>query len=537
MKKLFVVLFLITVVCAVSFSQQNVSAPQKYALVIGNGNYTGSWNPLSNPVNDATDMEAALRGLGFQVELLRNANLNQMQTAVLNFARRLSSSRNAYGFFYYAGHGAQDRNKQNYLIPADADTPSVNLFAQRTLPVQFVLDELRDAGNELNMVVLDACRNLPKALDRSDSRGLSVISAVPRGTIVMYATAADSTAADGTGRNGLFTSHLLRNLKTPGLDVNEMFRRTGSDVARATNGEQYPETRYMYFETAYLGAKPSATVVDPKPTPTPAVTTNIPANMVRVEGGTFTMGSPANEPSRESDETQRQVTVNSFYMGKYEVTQKEYQELMRTNPSYFKGDNLPVENVSWYDAVEYCNARSRNEGLTPAYTIDKSRSDSNNTSGSDTVRWVVTWNRNANGYRLPTEAEWEYACRAGTRTPFSTGNNITTSLANYNGNYPYNNNAKGTYRERTTTVGSFAPNPWGLYDMHGNVWEWCWDWYGSYPAGAQTDPAGASSGSSRVYRGGGWDFTAQFVRSAYRFYVTPSDRYDNLGFRLLRPQV
>ena len=263
--------------------------------------------------------------------------------------------------------------------------------------------------------------------------------------------------------------------------------------------------------------------------------TSAPANFVLIQGGTFTMGSPSNEPSRESDETQHQVTVSSFYMSKHEVTQREYQEVMGTNPSNFKGDNLPVENVSWYDAVEYCVRRSEREGLTPAYTIDKGRSDPNNQNSSDNVRWAVTWNPNANGYRLPTEAEWEYACRAGTVTPFNTGSNITTSLANYDGNYPYNNNSKGTYRERTTTVGSFPANPWGLYDMHGNVWEWCWDWYGGYASGAQTDPRGAVSGSYRVIRGGSWNSSGRNLRSAYRGRSTPSIRHYDYGFRLVRP--
>jgi formylglycine-generating enzyme required for sulfatase activity len=244
-------------------------------------------------------------------------------------------------------------------------------------------------------------------------------------------------------------------------------------------------------------------------------------DMVRIQGGTFTMGSPSSERERYDNEgPQHRVTLSSFYMGKYEVTQKEWQALMGTNPSYFKGDNLPVEYVSWYDAVNYCNARSKKEGLTPAYTV----------SGTN-----VTWNRKANGYRLPTEAEWEYACRAGTTGPFNTGNNITTSQANYDGNYPYNGNAKGQYRGKTTAVGSFPPNAWGLYDMHGNVWEWCWDWYGSYSSGARTDPTGASSGSYRVYRGGCWCTYGLLLRSAYRSYYNPDDRGSILGFRLVRP--
>jgi formylglycine-generating enzyme required for sulfatase activity len=248
--------------------------------------------------------------------------------------------------------------------------------------------------------------------------------------------------------------------------------------------------------------------------------TAAPNGFVRINGGTFTMGSPANDPDRSDDEIQHQVTVSAFYMGKYEVTQKEYQEIMGTNPSNFKGDNLPVELVSWYNAVEYCNKRSQKEGLTPAYTINGTN---------------VTWNRNTNGYRLPTEAEWEFACRAGTTTPFSTGNNITTSQANYNGYFLFSNNAKGESRDKTTPVGTFAPNPWGLYDMHGNVSEWCWDWYGVYLGGAQTDPGGAVSGASRVIRGGSYADFGQVLRSAFRFGDTPSDRYGNFGFRLVRP--
>jgi formylglycine-generating enzyme required for sulfatase activity len=261
----------------------------------------------------------------------------------------------------------------------------------------------------------------------------------------------------------------------------------------------------------------------------------IPADFVRIEGGTFTMGSSSTEVNRLDNEVQHQVTVNSFSMGKYEVTQAEYEAVMGSNPSFFKGGRLPVEQVSWYDAIEYCNKRSENERLSPAYTINKVRVDPNNTNDNDNVKWQVTWNKNASGYRLPTEAEWEYSCRAGMTGPFNTGSNITTAQANYDGNYPYNNNAKGTYREKTTDVGSFAANRWGLHDMHGNVYEWCWDWYGTYPVSAQSNPDGAVSGVYRVIRGGSWGDYAQYLRSADRGYGAPSDRSRNLGFRLVRP--
>jgi len=264
-----------------------------------------------------------------------------------------------------------------------------------------------------------------------------------------------------------------------------------------------------------------------------------PDGFVWIQGGTFMMGSPAKEPERENNEIQHRVTLSSFYMGKYEVTQKEYQEIMGTNPSRFKGDNLPVEMVSWYNAVEYCNKRSEKEGLSPAYTIDKENIDIYNiynSSGIDRFKWTVTWNRNANGYRLPTEAEWEYACRAGKKTPFNTGNNLTTSQANYNGSLPYNNNAEGENRQKTTPVGSFAPNAWGLYDMHGNVTELCWDRYGRYASGPQIDPAGTGSkfDFERVSRGGGWNGTAGGARSAARFCENPSHTWGSIGFRVVR---
>jgi formylglycine-generating enzyme required for sulfatase activity len=244
-----------------------------------------------------------------------------------------------------------------------------------------------------------------------------------------------------------------------------------------------------------------------------------PSNMVLIHGGTFIMGSPENEIDRDDDEPQHKVTVSSFYMGRTEVNQKDYKEVMGINPSSFKGDNLPVEGVTWFNAIEFCNRLSDLEGLTPAYTV----------KGTN-----VTWDRSADGYRLPTGAEWEYACRAGTQTPFSTGNNITTKQANYDG-FPYNNNPKGTIRDRTVEVKSFAPNAWGLYNMHGNVWEWCWDLYGEYASGDQIDPVGASSGSERIVRGGGWRVHAQYLRSANRYKVSPSHASNGLGFRLVLP--
>jgi formylglycine-generating enzyme required for sulfatase activity len=246
-------------------------------------------------------------------------------------------------------------------------------------------------------------------------------------------------------------------------------------------------------------------------------------DFVLIKGGTFIMGSPTGESERGTDETQHRVTVSDYYIAKFPVTQREYTQLMGDNPSEFKGDNLPVETVSWFDAVRFCNARSTLEGLTPAYTINGE---------------TVTWNRNANGYRLPTEAEWEYACRAGTTTPFNIGSNITDKDANCHNHYGYNNNSSGRvtggYRGRTTPVNSYRANSWGLFDMHGNVADWCWDLYGEYDVGAQTNPAGPVTGTLRVNRGGGWNDFPKHIRSAYRAATPPDNSSFNLGFRLAR---
>ncbi len=263
-----------------------------------------------------------------------------------------------------------------------------------------------------------------------------------------------------------------------------------------------------------LSAKVSYTLPGsdtPTPTPTPVPVED---DFALIQGGTFQMGSPANEPERSSDETQHSVTVGDFYMAKTEVSQKDYQSVMGVNPSVTKGDNLPVTNITWYDAIQYCNRLSMAEGLTPCYTV----------SGT-----TVTWNKAANGYRLPTEAEWEYAARANTTTPFHFGDYVHNSDANCYNAYGYNNDASGNwvngsdaYLRRTVAVDQYPANSYGLYNMHGNVAEWVWDWYGEYGSGAVTNPDGPESGNAKIIRGGGWNDHPKHIRSAYRG-AQPSD--------------
>jgi len=268
MKKPLAVLMLLLAVAAISFAQQNVSAPQKFALVIGNGNYTGM-TPLKNPVNDANDMEAALKGLNFNVEKVLNGSLDQIENAIIRLKNRLSVSKNSYGFFFYAGHGVQSGGI-NYLIPVGASIPSENFLRDRAVSVQAMLGELNDAGNDLNVIVLDACRDNPFSWARSGSRGLTVVSNQPADSIIVYATSAGSTASDGTDRNGLFTSQLLKHLKTPGLEVSEIFRLTGADVAQTSGRTQIPAIYNQFFGRAFFGSQPAAAVSQPTPAPASA---------------------------------------------------------------------------------------------------------------------------------------------------------------------------------------------------------------------------------------------------------------------------
>lgn len=253
-------------------------------------------------------------------------------------------------------------------------------------------------------------------------------------------------------------------------------------------------------------------------------------DLILINGGTYLMGSPETEMQRETDEVQHEVTVSDFYIGRYEVTQKEYEEVMGENPSNFEGENLPVENVTWYEAIEYCNKLSEKEGLTPVYTIDGEN---------------ISWDRSANGYRLPTEAEWEYAARAGTTSPFNTENSISDEEANYYGHYPYGieenyftqenlETEPGQYRQTTVEVDSFSPNKWCLYNIHGNVAEWCFDYYGAYDLENTDNPSGPTTGTLRVNRGGGWNDYAKHLRCAYRASTTPDQKMSNIGFRVVR---
>jgi len=343
----------------------------------------------------------------------------------------------------------------------------------------------------------------PEALDREelDERELPEIAPAPRnGGLKVVALNVDDNAAAGrvlVGGVDVGATYTPITLLVGRHDV-----EVRSEAGRWSGTVTVVERELVEVEaTLEGGVRPGAAQEGP-----------LGITLVAIPAGTFTMGSPDGESGRGDDEKQHRVTLTQgFLMSTTEVTQEQYEAVVGENPSQFRGLERPVENVTWFDAVEFCNALSEREGLSPAYRI----------SGSG-----VTWDRAAGGYRLPTEAEWEYACRAGTESRFHSGDgDRDLARVGWHGQ----NSVK-----QTQDVATRGPNAWRLHDMHGNVWEWCWDWYAAYSSVGEEDPMGPATGSDRVLRGGSWDSSARNCRSAYRASKSPTAAYATVGFRVVR---
>ena len=617
-------------------------AAKRVALVIGNGGYMHAGR-LANPANDARDMGRVLRSLGFEVIEKVDAGKRVMIESVREFGNKLR--RADIGLFFYAGHGMQIKGS-NYLLPVDANPGTESDVEYDGVNAGRIMGKMEEAGNKLNIVILDACRNNPfKRSFRSSTNGLARMDA-PKGSLIAYATGPGSVAADGQGRNGLYTGLLLKNLARKDLSVRDVFRETGLAVMDASGDKQIPWVSATPFRKMYL-ARGSGLLDEPEPTDkgsssgtlkvksspsganvylndvlqnsTPVKISGVQPGKVRVRvekkgygsetkrvtissgrtatltfylekvvragrlfvnaepsdarvqimninpayqrgmelgqgtydvkvsasgyttlrrdveiaagedmyvdfalkqeavvsesgsggrewrdpvtgmefvwvpGGSFNMGSN----DGDSDERPvHRVELDGFWMGKYEVTQGEWEKVMGSNPSYFKGTRRPVEQVSWNACQNFIRKlESRLNGVK---------------------------------YSLPTEAQWEYAARGGNKSRGYTysGSNNVGRVAWYNGNSG----------KKTSDVGGKQANELGLYDMSGNVWEWCLDWYAknAYASHSGKNPIYTHGGSRRVLRGGGWNGYPRDVRAANRDWNPLGDAYTYLGFRLLK---
>ena len=652
---------------SISFAAQPTNE-RRIALVIGNSAYKSS--PLRNPVNDAQDIAAALKKLGFDVMHSENADQITMKRAIRQFGRKLREG--GIGLFYYAGHGVQVKGR-NYLIPIGAQIETESEVEYEAVDAGRVLGQMEDAGNDLNIAILDACRDNPFTRSfRSREQGLAKMDA-PKGSLIAYSTAPGSVAADGKGRNGIYTKYLLKHMRTPGLTIERVLKKVRIDVMGETVDKQVPwessslRGDFYFASSGTVMSRPSAepavsfleisanitdtrVLVDGREigsTPVTGITLSPGSHRIRVEkegyeayekqvraeagrtfsmqvyldkmkprkgrlyvetdprdakvnipgigrfyqgmelgpgrymvvvsssgyeakelsvtvdagedksldirleklissalsvgdvwkdpltdmefvwvpAGCFQMGSPNSESGVYSDEGPvHEVCVDGFWMSKYEVTNAHYRNYKSNHDSKsyegksLNGKSQPAVNVSWEEAKAYS-------------------------------KWMTRKHSSMYEFRLPTEAEWEYAGRAGTTTARYWGNNpddacryanvhdLTSKLV-YNFKYQYHNCEDGY--AVTSPVGSFTPNRFGLYDMLGNVWEWCEDIYSedAYRKHKKNNPLYTKGGTYRVNRGGSWVYGWRFVRSTIRYRDMPGHGGPDLGFRLVRtPEV
>ena len=522
-----------------------VEKGNRYALLIGVNQYAKPIRSLRFCMNDMKTLAASFQKIGVPKEnifiMTDDSELERRPTRA-NIMRQIESITRLMGegdqlTIAFSGHGVMVDGK-SYLCPSDTDLEKRDSIVSR----DWAFEQLEKCAARQKIFIVDACRD---EVAFGGSKGLGgaktlddPIGAETHGFVLIASCDREQQSwEDETLEHGVFTHFLAEGLAGAAGDedgyvsILDLFqyasRKTKKYVFREFNRVQVPTFRQGSEMTDFILAKlesdsssvppPVSEPVTPPEPPKPAVRTAGERMVKTVNGieyafrwcpaGSFLMGSSKSEWDaagidwKSYNETQHSVTLTrGFWMLETEVTQAMWKSVMGTDPSLFKGAQNPVESVSWKACDDFCKKLSSKLGLTVS---------------------------------LPTEAQWEYACRAGTTSAYSFGSSLNGREANCDGNYPYGTSTKGPYLEKTVPVKSYAPNTWGLYDMHGNVWEWCQDWYDEdyYAESPTSDPTGPSSGSLRVIRGGSWISRAQFCRSAYRGGNTPGYRRSDLGFR------
>jgi formylglycine-generating enzyme required for sulfatase activity len=581
-----------------AFLPAHAGAQARIALLIGNKDYRPGVGALTNPLNDARIVGEALRAIGFEVlKPVQNARRADMLIAIHAFAQKLrDAGPDAVGFLYYSGHGIASAG-ENYLIPVDVEEPSTVQLSVQGVKQSEVLAILRgEASNAAHYLILDACRNTLQGA--RGGKGFIPVGQ-QSGVLVGFATEPGKTASDTGQGSGPYAAALAAELVKPDQSDLIMFHHVRVAVMEKTGGDQVPWTedgiqrreRVQFggagkpvqqpqsseAERAWVATRDTSdpalleafisrfkdsfyadlarsrlkrlrdtkvASATPPAAPPPSARPSASCDgieiivgenerrcfkpgagttehfkdcptcpeMVVVPAGTFTMGSPVNEPNRENGEDQVRVTIPApFAVGRFGATFDEWDACVADGGcnGYKPADHglgrgkHPVIDVNWDDAKGYAAWLSRKTGKT---------------------------------YRLLSEAEREYVTRAGTTTPFWWGSSIMPRQANFDGNYTYAGGAKGEYRQKTVPVDSFEPNPWGLYQVHGNVYDWTEDCWNDSNIGNPGNGSARTTGdcSRRVLRGGSWFYYPQFLRAAYRDGGTSYFRFNYFGFRLAR---
>lgn len=495
-----------------AFSAASQQRPARVALLIGNAGYPDASTPLSTTLRDARTLADEFRRSDFDVDLKENLGKEEMQRAIDAFTGKIRTG--TVALFYFSGYGIQVA-RQTYLIPINAQVWTEAEVRRDGISLDGLLADMHRRGAKVKIIIVDAARRNPfERRFRAAPAGLAALDA-PEGTLAIFSAAPGKVINDTTGTNSIFVSELVKELRVPNISAEEVFNHTRVGVSRASNNEQVPWVASSLVEEFYFGTRPaSSSTTTPSTPPPPPPPPSQPSQqaktgetfrdcqecpeMVVVPAGSFDMGS-----NTDYENPVHRVTIKPFAIGRYEVTFDEWDRCVDEKGCKFRPDDRewgrgkrPVINVSWLDAKEY-------------------------------VSWLSQ--KTGKAYRLPSEAEWEYAARGGTNTGYWWGANIGSRQANCR-------ECNSGTSQQTQPVGSYPANAFGLYDTSGNAAEWVEDCWNDNYRSAPKDGAAWSTGQCRlrVLRGGAFDSAAKYVRSTARFRYDSDVRYSANGFRVVR---
>jgi formylglycine-generating enzyme required for sulfatase activity len=546
MRRLWWVL-LAVISATVAFSALGQQREARLALIIGNANYPDVSSSLSSVVQDARSVAQEFRRTGFEVELKENLNKSDMQRAIEVLTAKIGSGSSV--LFYFAGIGIQVA-RQTFLMPTNAQAWNEDEIRRDGFNLEELVASFHRKGAKVKIVIIDAARRNPfERRFRASPAGLTALE-TPNNTIAIFSASPGKLIIETSSGNSLFAGELLKELRAPNLSAEELFHRVRMGVSHVSNNEQIPWMSSSLVEAFYFAGSSKTSATE---TPTTSDSgTDVPLTrererqlkpkdtfrecadcpeMVLIPTGEFMMGSPESEAERYIQEgPQHRVKIDRpIALGKLKVTRDQFEAFVReTNhssgdrcytieggeieerldrsfrsPGFVQEGNHPAVCVNWYDAKAY-------------------------------VAWLTK--KTGKLYRLPTESEWEYAARAGTTTPFWWGASISTEQANYDGTTTYAGGNKGENLQKTAPATNYKPNAWGLYQVHGNAFEWIEDcWNNSY-SNAPADSSAALSGNCtrHVRRAGAWNYPAATLRAAYRDSRPASTRGSNMSLRVAR---